>query len=212
MRFYKIIFALLLLLPMLGAQPASAAGQCYCYTEFGQAPLADAICSSEPLIGCNKEKVGAKFKDCTWEENAGACDAKVVQWKKDNDSFLGGQAAEAQQQTKTETSKGLIRSAIPDCVFADKWDPNGPCADVSVFVLTLIGFGRSLFTVIGALALVMFIYGGFMLILSQGNPEKVKKGTDAMMAAVIGLVIAFGGYALIIFLGKAVGLKSGFGL
>jgi len=210
MRFYKIIFAALLLLPMLPAQTANAAGaQCFCYTDYGQAPTADAVCSPVAEQNCTSE--GSRFKACSWQPTPADCDTWVINWKKENNAYLGTQATTAQQVNKAKCT-GLICSALPSCVFDDKWDPNGECADISVFVKTLIGFGRVLFSIIGALALAMFIYGGFILILSQGNPEKVKKGTEAMMAAVIGLVIAFGGYVLVKFLGDAVGLKAGFGL
>ena len=209
MHFYKIIFAVLLLLPMMPAQMASAAGQCFCSTDYGTAPTADAVCSPVAEQYCTSE--GSRFKLCSWQPSPADCDTWVINWKKENNAFLGAKAT-TDQQAQRAACTGLICSALPPCVFDDKWNPNGECADISVFVKTLIGFGRVLFSIIGALALVMFIYGGFILILSQGNPEKVKKGTGAMVAAVIGLVIAFGGYVLVKFLGDAVGLKEGFRL
>ncbi len=111
-----------------------------------------------------------------------------------------------------EDNKGLIRKALPDCLFENTWSEAKAkgCADISIFVETLIGVGGVLFSVIGGLALVMFVYGGFVLILSQGNSEKVKKGTEIMVAAIIGLVVAFGGYMLVRFLGQAIELKSEF--
>ena len=86
------------------------------------------------------------------------------------------------------------------------------CRDVSIFIVLIINLGSYIFTIIGALALAVFVYGGFMFILSAGNPEKIKKGIDAMLAAVIGLVIAFGGYFLIRFLGEAIQVKPEFRL
>jgi len=52
---------------------------------------------------------------------------------------------------------------------------------------------------VGSLALAMFIYGGFMWMTAMGNPEKVKKGRDTMLWAVLGLVIIFSAYGLIKF-------------
>lgn len=90
---------------------------------------------------------------------------------------------------------------------------SGECRDISVFVVIGINLSKYLFGIIGALALGAFVYGGVVLILSQGNAEKVKTGTGAMMAAVIGLAVAFGGYLLVQFMGQAVGLQSSeFGL
>lgn len=50
---------------------------------------------------------------------------------------------------------------------------------------------------VGMIVLVVFVYGGFMWLLSAGNPEKIKKGTQAMMYALIGLFIIFSAYVII---------------
>lgn len=107
----------------------------------------------------------------------------------------------------------LIPKDILECV-SDSSLQGMPasCRDVSIFITLLINIGNYIFGIIGALALIVFVYGGFMFILSGGNQEKVKKGTDAMMAAVIGLAIAFGGYFIISFLGEAIKVKPEFKL
>ncbi len=100
---------------------------------------------------------------------------------------------------------------IPDCALQrdiGSATKEGECRSVSIFVILLIKFASYLFTIVGALALLFFIYGGFTLILSRGATEQVKKGKDIMVAAVIGLVIVFGAYMLVRFLGTAVGLKG----
>lgn len=80
--------------------------------------------------------------------------------------------------------------------------------DLSVFVSVAINVGVYLFGFIGALALLVFVYGGVMLIISQGSQEKIKQGTNAMTAAIIGLVISFSAYALISFLSTSVGVTK----
>ena len=120
----------------------------------------------------------------------------------------------AKKQAYTEGSLsgteagGLIAQAIPSCVLNDPF--SGYCRDVSVFVVFLINIAQGLLGIVGALALGAFVYGGFLLIISQGETEKVKKGTSALTAALIGLVIAFGGYMLVSFLGTALGLSETF--
>lgn len=52
---------------------------------------------------------------------------------------------------------------------------------------------------IGSIALLMFIYGGFTWLVSGGNSEKVKKGKDILIWSAIGLVIIFSSYALVNF-------------
>lgn len=114
------------------------------------------------------------------------------------------------QVTALTGFKGGSSKLIPECLLKNELSKE--CRDVSIFVYFLIQIARYLFTIIGALALIMFVYGGFTLILSQGNAEKVKKGTGIIVAAVIGLVIMFGAYTLVSFLGEAVDVKSDFQL
>lgn len=100
---------------------------------------------------------------------------------------------------------------IPQCALNN---PTGnpeseeECRSISIFVILLLHFSNYLFGIIGALALLFFIYGGFTLILSRGATEQVKKGKDILVAAIVGLIIVFGAYMLVSFLGKAVGLKD----
>jgi len=95
---------------------------------------------------------------------------------------------------------------IPECLLGSKIDPS--CDNINIFIWLGINVGFYLFSFIGALALLVFVYGGFMLILSQGVPDKVSKGKNAMVAAVVGLVIAFSAYALVTFLSNTIGVKT----
>ncbi|MFH1404786.1 MAG: pilin [Patescibacteria group bacterium] len=49
----------------------------------------------------------------------------------------------------------------------------------------------------GVLAFAMFIWGGFMWLISAGNPERVKQGKDTLIWALIGLVVIFTAYTLV---------------
>lgn len=51
--------------------------------------------------------------------------------------------------------------------------------------------------VIGSLAFLVFFVGGVMWITSGGNEDKIKKGSQAMMWAAIGIVVIFSSYAII---------------
>ena len=53
--------------------------------------------------------------------------------------------------------------------------------------------------IVGSLALVMFIYGGFVWMTAAGNNERVTKGKDILIWAALGLVIIFTSYALVKF-------------
>lgn len=53
--------------------------------------------------------------------------------------------------------------------------------------------------IIGSIALAIFIYGGFTWMTSAGSPEKVRKGRDMIIWAVMGLAIIFLSYAIVYF-------------
>ena len=49
----------------------------------------------------------------------------------------------------------------------------------------------------GSVALLMFVWGGFLWISSAGSAEKAKKAKQVFANAVLGLVIIFGAYAIL---------------
>lgn len=56
---------------------------------------------------------------------------------------------------------------------------------------------RALLGFSGAIALLMFVLGGFYWLTSAGKPEQIKKGKDTLIWAVIGLVVIFSAYMLV---------------
>jgi len=52
-------------------------------------------------------------------------------------------------------------------------------------------------SVVGSLALLIFIYGGFLWLTSRGDTKMVTKGKDTMIWAILGLVIIFGAYVIV---------------
>lgn len=65
---------------------------------------------------------------------------------------------------------------------------------------TIIGIVlRSAFGLLGSLALAMFIYGGFLWLTSGGSPERIEKGKNTMIWAVLGVAVAFTAYAVVDF-------------
>jgi len=72
----------------------------------------------------------------------------------------------------------------------------------------IIGFIiRALLGIVGSLALLMFIFGGFTWVVSGGNEEKIKKGKDMVIWATLGLVIIFASYSLVSFVISAITSK-----
>ena len=66
--------------------------------------------------------------------------------------------------------------------------------DVRYILARVISAGLS---IIGSLALVMFVYGGLLWMTSRGDPKQVTKGRDTIMWAIFGFIIVFGSYALV---------------
>ena len=105
-------------------------------------------------------------------------------------------------------STGLIET----CANKNLIPGEAGCRDANILLLQLIRIGEFLFSIIGILAFLMFIYGGFSLVLSMGNAEKAKKATATLAAAVVGLLIAFGSVLLIDFMLDALGVLDEFTL
>jgi len=61
-------------------------------------------------------------------------------------------------------------------------------------------FGRIIsaaLSIVGTLALLMFVYGGVLWMTSRGDTKMVTKGKDTITWAVLGLVIVFASYTLV---------------
>jgi type IV secretory pathway VirB2 component (pilin) len=83
-------------------------------------------------------------------------------------------------------------------------DTNSTCGLLQL-VQNIINF---LTTISVPLATVVIIYGGFRLLVAGGSEPNIKAGKDAILGAVIGLVIVFGAWILINTLLQIVGAKN----
>ena len=64
---------------------------------------------------------------------------------------------------------------------------------------------KTILGVVGAVALFMFVWGGFGWLTSGGNPDKVKQGRDTLVWATIGLLVIFASYTLVDVVFRALG-------
>ena len=71
--------------------------------------------------------------------------------------------------------------------------PGGAIAEMIGWVITAV------LGVVGAIALVLFVYGGLMMIISGGSSEKINKGKEILIWATIGLLVILGSYMLVSF-------------
>jgi len=91
---------------------------------------------------------------------------------------------------------GLFLILIPFFAFAaaGKITNPLPTADIPTLIGQII---KAALGIVGSIALLMFIYGGFMWLTSAGNEKKITQGKDAIVWAIIGLAIIFLSYALV---------------
>jgi hypothetical protein len=61
----------------------------------------------------------------------------------------------------------------------------------------LIGFIiRAITGIVGSIALLMFVAGGFVWMTAAGNEERVKLGKNILIWSTLGLVVIFSAYAI----------------
>jgi len=58
---------------------------------------------------------------------------------------------------------------------------------------------KGLLGIVGAVSLLMVVIGGIQWMTSGGNSERVKRGKDTLVWAILGLVVVFLSYAIINF-------------
>lgn len=84
-------------------------------------------------------------------------------------------------------------------------NPLGTKTDIAEIVGSAINKAMG---VMGSLALVVFVYGGFRWLTAAGNSESVEAGTGAMVWATIGIFIIFASYAILQLVFNVIGAQS----
>jgi len=88
--------------------------------------------------------------------------------------------------------------------------PDGTnCGDYTLnnMASTAVVISQFILGIVGSLALLAFVAGGLMMMLSAGNPEWVTRGKQTLIGAVIGLAIVFTSYTIIYFVYKSMGIN-----
>ena len=141
--------------------------------------------------------------DCTSQKDETACDGvgQFCIWVSEN------KTCKKKEELTAEEKKAAILEAyadqykmpewydgpLPECAFT------GQCKDVNDLLQLAVNIANWAFRIIGSLAFVIFIYGGFTMVLSFGNAEKVKKAQGILVGAAVGLTIAFSAYLMVNF-------------
>ena len=68
--------------------------------------------------------------------------------------------------------------------------------DVKILIGNVV---KNAMGVLGSITLVVFVYGSFLWLTSAGKPDMIKKGTETMLWAAIGICVIFASYAILNF-------------
>lgn len=107
-----------------------------------------------------------------------------------------------------------LQAALVDTDTPDP-NPQGICNskydcgnyDVNDMLMLAITAANWILGIVGSLTLLMFIYGGFLFLVSSGSSEQITKAKGVLIAAVIGLAIVFSSYLIIKFVLSSVGIE-----
>lgn len=75
-------------------------------------------------------------------------------------------------------------------------DQKAPDAGQKCVQLIIGNVIKAALGIVGSIALLMMTYGGFLWLTAMGNNERVEKGKETLIWAVLGLVVIFGAYAI----------------
>ncbi|TSC83673.1 MAG: membrane protein of unknown function [Parcubacteria group bacterium Gr01-1014_13] len=154
------------------------------------------------LLSTNKAKAADIFS-CY---KNGACTnitASSVTQAETEGQCVGGEIAFRNECPPPGAAKPASPSALQTgCKLNDKGQEicslENPLAGNVTEATTIISTAiKAALGIVGALALLMLVWGGFQWLTSAGNPEKVKSGTQTMIWAIIGVVLVFASYLVL---------------
>ncbi len=151
------------------------------------------LAKADPGIDCTKlsltECSAANY--CTSENNKCVKKTTQVEVSKAIDQYIEDRYSKPKDYT----------GPLPKCAFT------GSCRNVEDLVQVGVNVATWLFGIIAGLGFAFFVYGGLTMVLSFGNSEKVGQGKQILVAATVGMIIAFSAYVLVSFVVKAIGIN-----
>jgi len=92
---------------------------------------------------------------------------------------------------------GLIAFFAPLATYAASLEnPLGDIKDPQALALRIVQVFLGFLSLIG---LIMFIYGGFLMLTSAGNVERIKKAKGTLVWAAAGIITILGSYTILSF-------------
>jgi flagellar basal body-associated protein FliL len=98
----------------------------------------------------------------------------------------------------------MFAVAVRNCTGGDpkNCDINLPAVSADANALKIIL--QIVFGVVGSLAVLFVVIGGFKFVLSNGDPNETKKARETIQYAVIGLVLALSAEVIVSFVIKSI--------
>jgi len=93
---------------------------------------------------------------------------------------------------------GLALIGAPLVVSAQSVDISNP-GEYDTFEELIMGMIKFVTYIAIFAAVFAIIYGGFIYMTASGDPQKVQKGTQTIVYAIVGLIVAFSAYAIVKF-------------
>lgn len=130
--------------------------------------------------------------------------------------YLQAASLEAGYPAQTEEQKRNCETqfigALGKCKTAVPYSPSNVGTIVNpLFGLTLPGLIGNIIMaamgILGTIAFILFVYSGFLWLTSAGKPEQIKKSTQTMLWAGIGLIVIFSSYFILNFVFSALTAK-----
>ncbi|MFH1142500.1 MAG: pilin [Candidatus Uhrbacteria bacterium] len=87
----------------------------------------------------------------------------------------------------SEGVAGIMHSVTADC-----WN-DGKC-QLEDMMQVFVNIADFILGIVGSLALLLFVVGGFYFLFAQGESSKITKGKDYLKGAIVGLLIVFVAY------------------
>lgn len=106
----------------------------------------------------------------------------------------------AQQQGGSSPPTGGEIVELP-CPLGSSQNCNDPRVIIGNVIKVVLGL-------VGSLALVLFIYGGVVMMTSAGNSDRVTTGRNTLVWATIGLLVIFSSYTLVGFIIRSITTTS----
>lgn len=94
-------------------------------------------------------------------------------------------------QATGDSGKSTDYKDQPTAYFND--EENAPLVS---FALTIMNYATA---IMGSIAVILLIVAGFMMMFSQGNQQQLDQAKDIVKYAVIGLIVTFLSYVIVIF-------------